>query len=574
MRGLRFQRIVLISDSKRLANQFVFPERLNLITGNDNSIGKSTLVKSLFWAIGCEPKFDQEWKSHDVKAILYFNVDGVEYVVSRYKDSVCFGVRGESLKKYPKITGQYSIDFAKAVSFHLKLANRSGDLECPPPAYYFLPFYIDQEKSWSEPWCAFESLSQFARFKPILIKYFCGYIKPEHFDIEEDLFVSKELEREAEINVARISSAIDVIEEFSRKSGENSVAISEEEFDGIKGEIIEELKGFVDKQAETFDAQLHLRSEIYDLEQQLSIALASVRELDEDYAFAVESVPEDDLECPLCGTVHDNSLASRAGLLVDKSTLEDQSDVIRKLLKEKQDDLVVIDKELSGLRKEVVRINDKYGLSVREEGESDACFEQAVYSIAQKNVSLNISKEKEAHELQCMKARDEQKSLKAAQRKLTTKKEREELNELFIGHLTENIQALSALGVSLHGVKSPMHYKKLLGGGAAESTRGVLAYQLALLKQIEHVGNCSLAPFVIDTPNQQEQAEHRYQKVVEVIRESVSRNFQVILCGMDSEVLLPFKGEANVIVLDGGRLLKRSHYKSLRSEYERVVLGV
>lgn len=64
MRNLKFQRLVLISDSKKLANQFEFPKRLNLVTGNDNSIGKSTLVKNLFWALGCEPEFDEEWKNN------------------------------------------------------------------------------------------------------------------------------------------------------------------------------------------------------------------------------------------------------------------------------------------------------------------------------------------------------------------------------------------------------------------------------------------------------------------------------------------------------------------------------
>ncbi|MCZ3264655.1 hypothetical protein NYZ64_18570, partial [Acinetobacter baumannii] len=71
MRSFQFQRLVLISDSKKLANQFEFPKRLNLVTGGDNSIGKSTLVKNLFWALGCDPDFDEEWKTNDIKAIIY-----------------------------------------------------------------------------------------------------------------------------------------------------------------------------------------------------------------------------------------------------------------------------------------------------------------------------------------------------------------------------------------------------------------------------------------------------------------------------------------------------------------------
>lgn len=158
MRNLQFQRLVLISDSKKLANQFEFPKRLNLVTGNDNSIGKSTLVKNLFWALGCDPEFDEEWKTNDIKAILYFTVDNILYIASRYHDSITFGKVGSHLKKYPKISGEYSQTFSDIVNFDLKLANRSDNLECPPPAYYFLPFYIDQKRSWNQPWNSFDKL--------------------------------------------------------------------------------------------------------------------------------------------------------------------------------------------------------------------------------------------------------------------------------------------------------------------------------------------------------------------------------------------------------------------------------
>ncbi len=567
MKSLRFQRLVLISDSQRMANQFEFPKRLNIVTGKDNSIGKSTLVKSVFWALGCEPKFDQEWKSKDIKAILYFSVDDKNYIVSRHNDRVSFGNAGEELKKYSKITGQYSIDFASVVGFDLVLENRSGELECPPPAFYFLPFYIDQEKSWGEPWNAFEHLTQFSRFKATLIKYFCGYIKPEYFEIEEEIFEEKLLEKEANNKVERILSAIEVIEEIPNK---NNVALSDAEIESIQAEIGEELEIFVNKQISLFDSQLQIKSEAYDLEKQLSIALSAVNELEEDYAFAVEYLVEDELECPLCGTIHNNSLVSRAGLLVEKSSLENQVDIIKESLEEKKGELLVLDKELSIVRQEVDRINKKYILLDKEDQGS---FEKTWCLIAQKNVSQNIAKEKEAHGLISKQATENQKALKAMQRKLTTKKEKEELDELFIGNLTENIQTLSALGVNLVGVKSPMHYKKLLGGGAAEGTRGVLAYQLAILRQIENAGNCALPPFVIDTPNQQEQAGHRYQRVVDVIKENVPSHFQIILCGMDNEAITSLKEGAHVINLDEKRLLDKVFYKSLRSEYESIVIG-
>ncbi|TOG75496.1 hypothetical protein CGI95_24535, partial [Vibrio parahaemolyticus] len=166
-------------------------------------------------------------------------------------------------------------------------------------------------------------------------------------------------------------------------------------------------------------------------------------------------------------------------------------------------------------------------------------------------------------------ANELQKKIKKEQNKLVKKATRDELNELFMGNLVESINSLSATGVNLDGVKAPMDYKKILGGGAAEGTRGTLAYQLAVLRQIDHANPCEIAPFVIDTPNQQEQAKHRYDQVMDVLSENIPKGYQVILCAMDNAALDNYKQDAHIIKLDNNRLLLHKPYAQLRAEYEQ-----
>ncbi|MGF1723898.1 hypothetical protein [Photobacterium nomapromontoriensis] len=571
MKGLQFQRLVLLSDSKRLANQFVFPKRLNLVTGNDNSIGKSTLVKNLFWALGCDPHFDQDWKSNDVKSILYFKINSTEYIVSRYQNTISFGKLDAQLQNFTKITGEFSRIFAEITSFDLLLANKQNGLDCPPPAFYFLPFYIDQKKSWNEPWNGFENLTQFSNFRKNLIKYFCGYLSAKHFELEEDIFEYKDKENEANQQVGRICAAIEVLEEVAPLQ---TIAITQPEFESIQIEIEQELKAFSFQQSSLYEQQSILANEIHDLEQQHLIASTSARELNEDYTFAVENIPSDSLECPLCGVEHDNSLLSRAGLLADREALELQANNIIADLEDKYRQQAELTEELNFVSSEIDRINNKYLYrDDDEETNEQTDFNQALYAISQKKVNQSVTQKKENYQLQSKKAQDKQKEFKADQRKLLKKKDRDDLNELFMGNLIENIETLSAKGVNLNGVKSPMDYKKILGGGAAEGTRGNLAYQLAILRQIEHAAHCELAPFVIDTPNQQEQAEHRYKKVLDVIKENIPSGYQVILCAMDNDVLATYKQDAHIIELDDNRLLQSKHYKTLRREYEDVILS-
>lgn len=564
MSSLKFQRLVLISDSKRLANQFTFPKRLNLITGEDNSIGKSTLAKSLLWSLGCDPVFDEEWKSNDIKSILYFTVNNKEYFSCRGSHSTILGsVNGEA-KRYTKITGEFSRDFSNLVNFKMKLPNRDdGRLETPPPAYYFLPFYIDQVESWSTPWDSFQYLGQYLNWKRPLINYFTGYIKPEHFDLEENIYEYSERKKTSERKIEKFHSAVEVIED---NTADSPIALTSDEFNKIQAEINIELHEIIGYQTQLYEAQALINSNIYDLERQYELATTSASELEDDYKFAVESIPTDNLECPLCGTLHDNSLPSRAMLLSEKDSLLEEANLLKSKIEDLKLSLSKLNEDLQYATSEVERINQKY----ISQDNKDALISQVIDAISTTNVSKNIQVKIDNEDLNISRANSSIKDLKRDQKKLLSTEDKEALNTSFMEKLLINIEALGSTGVNLSKVNSPTDYKKLLGGGAAEAARGLLAYQLSILQQIHAAETCIVPPFVIDTPNQQEQAGHRYETVIKELMKSVPSDYQIILCAMENDALIKFKAEAHVINLNSERLLKPSQYESLRAEYAAI----
>ncbi|MFC0224986.1 hypothetical protein [Serratia aquatilis] len=570
MRNLTFQRLVLISDSKRLANQFTFPKRLNLITGKDNSIGKSTLAKSLLWSLGCEPIFDQEWKSNDIKSILYFTLNNKEYFTCRGSHSIILGAIDGTTKRYINVTGEYSKDFSDLINFRMKLPNRTdGTLETPPPAYYYLPFYIDQIKSWSSPWDSFENLGQYANWKTPLIKYFTGFLKPEHFDIEETIYEFGIIKKESVVKIEKFNNAVDVIADNSAVS---PIALDNEEFNRIQEEINTELQELISYQISLYDAQATITSNIYDLERQYELATSSANELEEDYKFAVESIPTDNLECPLCGTLHDNSLPNRALLLSEKDSLLEEANSITSKIAELKLSLAELNEDAQFATNEIERINKKY---ITDDNTSEkGLIAQVINTISTENVSRNIQVKIDNEDLKISKANSSITELKKDQRKILSTKDKEELNSAFMSKLLGNIEALGSTGINLNKVKSPTDYKQLLGGGAAEAARGLLAYQLSVLQQIHGVKTCIVPPFVIDTPNQQEQAGHRYETIIKELMRSVPLDYQIILCAMENDALNKFKHDANVIELNSNRLLNASQYDSLSAEYKDIQLAV
>ncbi|TOL77650.1 hypothetical protein CGH91_23300, partial [Vibrio parahaemolyticus] len=164
------------------------------------------------------------------------------------------------------------------------------------------------------------------------------------FDLEEEIFEQKSIEKEANQQVVRITEAIDLLKEIAP---EQTVAITSDEFQSIQREIEEELASFSSSQSNLYELQSILANDIHELEQQHLIASTSARELNEDYTFAVENIPSDSLECPLCGIEHDNSLLSRAGLLADKESIEQQADKIKSLLETKYQERDDLNQEIS-----------------------------------------------------------------------------------------------------------------------------------------------------------------------------------------------------------------------------------
>jgi len=321
MKSLKFNRLVLVSNTTKSANQYIFLENLNLITGKDNSIGKSTLVKNIFWALGCEPDFDDAWGKLDCKVLLEYSIGSAKMKVLRTNNSIYFCKHGENrYKRFSNITGEYSELLADIVSFKAKLPKRGDDpvLEIPPPAYYFLPFYIDQKRSWTSPWDSFQRLAQYGGWKPSIVKYHTGYLSPEHFEIAEKVFEYEVEKKDANDEIRRISTAIEVVEEYVPR---NNVAITDNELEKITDEIQGELSDLSKEQEALFNRLSKFHTSRYHLENQLKIAKRAITEIEKDYKFAVENIEGDKFECPLCGTLHDNSIVSRATILSDKQEI-------------------------------------------------------------------------------------------------------------------------------------------------------------------------------------------------------------------------------------------------------------
>jgi hypothetical protein len=388
MPNLRFKQLLVLSNSAKSANQFTFGPSLNLITANDNNVGKSTVVKLLFWSFGCEPFFDTTWINTDSRVIVTFEINSKSYEIFRYKSIIKLKEDGVgAIETYTEVSGEFSVRLAALFSFHALLPSRKDKLAAPPPAYYFVPFYIDQKRSWSTAWEPFDRLAQFKDWKQTIIKYHVGLLTPKYFEIQREKFKNKDLKKTAKEEINKLDVALEIVQAYALPT-QQPIALSAASLEKMSDDIRKDLFELTKQQEVTFENLSNLKSDLAFLENQRKIAISTVASLEKDYNFTVENFPSEGIECPLCGTVHENNVYNRASILKDKMSAEDQfNDIVRSIDKAAKG----VEKEetqLIKIRELIASIESKYSSSFGESVKLETVVESiAITSISSKVVN-------------------------------------------------------------------------------------------------------------------------------------------------------------------------------------------
>ena len=162
---LYISEIILVSRKKETARRIKFDPIRTIVTGT-NHTGKSSLLKSIYWTFGAEPVFNKRFKEDNVLSLVKFEIDEISYEIIRDgKIIAVFDSLGVLIHKSQSVTNDLAPFLSKLFNFYPLFPKQDGVFIIPPPAYLFLPYYIDQDKSWSNTWSSFNNLSQIKGYK-------------------------------------------------------------------------------------------------------------------------------------------------------------------------------------------------------------------------------------------------------------------------------------------------------------------------------------------------------------------------------------------------------------------------
>ena len=563
MSSLVFKDVLILSRAEKKARKVSFEPGINLLTG-ENNVGKSTLLKSLYYTLGADtPQLqNSRWKKSRPIYCLRISLKGKEYYVLR--DEKYFGVFDSNKRLISRHSG-VSTETGIAhfinplLNFRIELERKDEtQLGMAGPAFYFLPFYIDQDEGWTTSWSSFNGLPQFRDYRTNMIEYHLGVRPQSYYDAKRR---SIELNSRLQKLTGEKNTLIGVRDSYHKRKAARQVDLDPAVFRREVEELVDQYNQIYGRQQQVLQELKEVRSERHGLENEILILRKAVRELDADYTFAEDPETADPVGCPTCGTLIANTIVERFGILED-------IDQCHALIDQRQKKLVDVGLEEQAVEEKYRKVTAE--LSPIEEllqrQRENVTFAAFVSSEGMKDVMASLDEDISAlTEQQAL----VQKDLDGLADDLKVdSKHKKAINEYYQARMKEFLGDLNVHVLESADYKT---YSKLIKHNALGSDlpRSLLAQYLAFLQTMKKFNEFVVCPLVIDSPRQQEQDKTNEKAIFDFIFGRRLPDQQLIL-GTVSLADLPadvIPEEAHSIGLEGKYgLLRADQYADVSDE--------
>jgi len=518
MKNLLFRRLLLLSQKEKTAKKFEFDPKTTLILG-ENDTGKSSLIKAIYATFGANPAVvHPNWKSLGVTSLVEFGVEDVSYRLLRSSNIFAlFDYKGTKLWSVSGVTSKLAPQLADSLGIKLRMQSRDGEFVIPPPAYFFSPFYVDQDAGWQRNWNSFASMQQFENYKQSLALFHAG-IRPNEY------YVAQAAKIEADRAKAELSKERDALERAATRlqAGRKVLAfdLNPNGFRDRVDELTQRASTLRAKQDVVKVKLVALHSTRAMLVEQTEIASASLAELNADFTFLRKS-PDAEIACPTCGTLHHNDFTNKFSLITD-------IDTCRSFLLESRQELARVEQEIGAERRSFTSfdqdilaieavLNETMGdVRLRDilEGESERLVDEA-FASERHSIDLAIGE------------RDGEADAAFAIMKSYSDRGREKLIKDFFA------DKLHSFALHLQVPTLPDSFFKSLYANPPETgsdqPRALLAYYYAFAHTVREYSSALTAPLVIDSPVQQDQDPDNAERIMQFAVDNVPDGMQLIL---------------------------------------------
>lgn len=555
MKEMYFDNILIADIVEKTAYIHNFEKGFNVVTSQDNHVGKSSLLKSLYFAMGAEVDFDNVWNKNTKLYVVEFYIDEIKFRLARWQKSFALFRETELILTTKSVSRDLAREFEKIFSFAIYMANKkTNKIELAPPAFTFMPYYIDQDRGWSGLYESFSNIDQYKKPDRIKSLYY-------HLGIYTRSTVELMAKRDA------LKDKIEQLKAEEEKSRITIEALYVEIQNLVPADSIEELERnliipkerialLVSKIGEIRNKIQSLETALYQHEHQLEV-IQEYRKIKDGV-----SVREDRDKihiCPKCGYSFDEEIYS----IVRASYNLQNEDYMYKQIEQI---ISSIESELEKYKENYVSLMDK--LKQQEQAYDEKQDSYEVY-LRQRGLQDSVKHFTEQLGENIYKQETYGKKIKVIDKELRKLPNKKEVEENYIENVRLNIIKLDAWNSAYEGNIKLL--KPIKAQGTLEN-KIILAQMMGLFQTMQYFDtNTILFPLVVDSPRAKE-ASHTSSKDILKLIFQMDNLPQVILATMDySDFENEMKKKAKVIVLSRKRkLLNGDTYREYQSAIEEL----
>lgn len=557
MTRMVLRELSLLCHKEEAAYSLEFHPEVTVIRG-PNDTGKSSLIKSIPWCFGAEPsKMNDRWTALDIVAAVRFSIGPQEYTVVR--DKKFFGLFDSDSKPLiatTHVSGESGLGtrLARLLNFGLLLTSRENKPAVPPPAFYFLPYYLDQDASWIQTWAAFSNLSQFSNWKKDLVEYHIGLRANAYYERKTKL-------NELEGNLVEPKNQHEYLKSIIQRVRERFAQIPVDfDLDRFKREI-EELLGLAKNLAQEEDRYRVKLSGLADrrsfLEQKLTLARRIQTELDKDYQYTIQQSGQ--VQCTMCGATYENNILEKFQLAFDVQTCDEA-------VRSAQRELIEIADETDLIRKhfEEARVRHTRLWELLETKQDTMSLAQVLMGQARGQTIQAL--QSEADEI--MKQVSELLSLAEQVRSEIAKFESKDRRTAMLSEF-EKLFRLYCVPLAVNPPSKIQSFHLTLKETGSDLPRLILAYQFAILNMIWKYSDTVHSFVLIDSLNQSEQDPKNLRAMLDFLNERFPPEQQLVLGLVDSQGA-QFRGK-EINLKDDRRLLSKASYATVNARIRPLI---
>lgn len=518
MKRLKFLELWLLSTNEGRARN----EKIDDVTAvvAPNEFGKSSLVKSLYWTLGAEPrKVPEEWTAAQVVSLLHFSIDSKTFYMLRYGPLFSlFDGNRKLLWSVSGVTKGLSPALSELLDFNMEvLAKKGSEVLSPSPAMCFMPFYIDQDRGWIESWESFVGMEWVTTTKDDIANFHTG-IRPKEY------YAAKAERAEASLEKSVAKQDRDALSRAETRIRDKrttiGVAFDPLAFsDRIDALLIEQnalQKTFDDAKIKVGDLQ-SLRAMAFE---EMEVAKRVMGELEADAKF-LETIDDPDIRCPTCNTVHRNDFGSRYGLLNDVEacrtiygeSLKRVSEYDSRIRKELRD--------VKGIEEGVARINDLLAAT-----RGDIKLEDMLRDESERLMDQAFAAEGGVLDQLIGEIERRIDAAQATMKEFDKAKHKKAIKDFYSVRMRKFCAELKV-------TRAPdVVYSKIrpvIKESGSSQARLFLAYYYAILHTIAEFSTAFFGPIVIDTPKQQDPDDDNAHAMIQFCIEHRPKDAQIVL---------------------------------------------